>query len=98
MQMHGGDLQRHFSDAEIANSYFTNKQIKIKELAQKSGRSIGEVYRIVYKYGKPNRREQPNYESIYQYASSGLSANKIAEFTGYTPRNIRYILKNKLAE
>lgn len=92
VQLNGQDWKQHISDSEIANSYFHEKNIKVKELALKSGRSIGEVYRIIYNFGGPTRRNV-NYENVYQLANSGLPVKKIAELTGYTTRNVRYILK-----
>jgi hypothetical protein len=81
-----------FADSEIANMYFHNPQVKVREIANKTGRSVAEVYRILHQFGSPNRQIN-NHENVMMFANSGFSVNKIAEFTGYTPRNIRYILK-----
>ena len=80
------------SDVEVANLYFHNSGMKVREISEKTGRSIGEVYRILHKFGSPNRQIS-NHENVFTYAASGMSVGKIADFTGYTPRNIRYILK-----
>lgn len=81
-----------FNDQEIANMYFHNHGLKVREIANKTGKSIGEVYRILHRFGTPNRQIS-NHENVASFAQAGFPINKIAEFTGYTPRNIRYILK-----
>ncbi|RDJ35510.1 MAG: hypothetical protein DWQ19_11885 [Crenarchaeota archaeon] len=83
-----------FSDYEVASMYFHNNQLKVREIAQKCGRSIGEVYRILHRFGSPNRQIS-NHENVLSFADAGFPINKIAEFTGYTPRNVRYILKKQ---
>lgn len=80
------------SDLEVANIYFHNPGIKVREIAEKANKSIAEVYRILHRFGTPNR-QLPNHENVISFASAGFPIKKIAEFTGYTPRNIRYILK-----
>jgi len=79
-------------DLEVANMYFHNTGLKVREIAEKSRRSVAEVYRILHRFGTPNR-QITNHENVISFASAGFPIKKIAEFTGYTPRNIRYILK-----
>jgi len=85
------NLDNPISDTEIASLYYHNTNMKVRDLAIRTGKSIGEVYRIIHRQGSPNRKMN-NHENVFSFASSGMSVNKIAEFTGYTPRNIRYIL------
>ena len=88
----GSDYQ--YSDMEVANLYYSQYPgTKVKEIAVVTGRSVGELYRILHQYGSPNRLKQ-NYQSVLSFADSGMNVNRIAELTGYTPRNVRYILKN----
>ena len=89
-----GEQPPELTDIEIANLYFHHNNMKVREIASKTQKSIGEVYRILRRYGNPNRQIS-NHENVHSFAQSGLSVSKIAEFTGYTPRNIRYILKSK---
>lgn len=86
--------ENSFSDPEVATMYFHNHGMKVREIATKTNKSIGEVYRIIQKYGSPNRQIS-NHENVMSFAGAGFNVNKIAEFTGYTPRNIRYILKRR---
>lgn len=86
------DTKPHLDDFQVANLYFHNPALKVKEISDQSGKSVGEVYRILHKFGNPNRQIH-NHEAVLSYSQSGFPINKIAEFTGYTPRNIRYILK-----
>ena len=85
------------SDSDIVNLYFHDPNMKVKEISLKSGKSIGEVYRILHKYGSPNR-QITNHETVISYDQAGFPIKKIAEFSGYTPRNIRYILKKHKRE
>jgi|GEM_PF-2787107 len=92
---HAGDGYQ-YSDMEVANLYYGNYPgAKVKEIAMITGRSVGELYRILHKHGSPNRLKQ-NYHSVLTFADSGMDVNRIAELTGYTPRNVRYILKNHI--
>ena len=83
-----------FSDHEIAAMYFHSPGTKVREIAIQTQKSIGEIYRILHNFGTPNRQIS-NQENVMAFANSGMPVNKIAEFTGYTPRNIRYILKKR---
>jgi hypothetical protein len=80
-------------ETKILNLYFQTK-MKIKEISQATNVSVGDIYRILHKFGKPNRKST-NHENVLSFAKSNLPINKIAEFTGYSPRNIRYILRKK---
>jgi len=42
-----------FSDHEVASIYFHNHQMKVREIAEKTNKSIGEVYRILHRFGIP---------------------------------------------
>ena len=85
-----------YSDMEVANLYYSDYPgTKVREIAVATGRSVGELYRILHKFGSPNRLKQ-NYHNVLSFADSGMDVNQIAELTGYTPRNVRYILKNQI--
>ena len=87
------------SDIEVANMYFGQYPgVKVREIARQTGRSVAEVYRIIHRHGKPNRMRD-NHDNVLALASSGMNARRIAELTGYTPRNVSYILrKHELQE
>jgi hypothetical protein len=79
-----------FQDSEIINFY--NSGRKITEIARLAGRSVGEIYRVLQNFEiKPNRLNLAK-QHVIDYAGSGYSVPQIAELTGYTPRNVRYIL------
>lgn len=82
----------NFNDSEIAGMYFHNSDIKVRDIAKKTNKSVAEVYRILHRFGSPNRKIS-NHANVFSFAEAGWPINKIAEFTGYTPRNVRYILK-----
>jgi len=83
--------QKH-EDAEVASLYFHNR-MKVREIANTTGKSIGEIYRIVRRFGgEPNRmrRDQAN---VIALADSGMGAKAVSDFTGFTVRHVRNILK-----
>lgn len=82
------------TDSEIINLYYQHPDVSIREISARSGRSIGEIYRIVHKFGSPNRFHS-NKHNVLAFAGSGLPVPRIAELTGYSSRNVRYILKNE---
>lgn len=84
------NISSESNETRVLNLYFQTK-MKIKEISQETNVSVGDIYRILHKFGKPNRRNT-NHENVLLFAKSNLPINKIAEFTGYSPRNIRYIL------
>jgi hypothetical protein len=84
-------LENGCSDQEIINLYL-NSPSKVKEICIKSGKSIGEFYRIIRNHDFAPNRLKAHHHHVVNYYNSGLSFNQIAELTGYTPRNIRYIV------
>lgn len=80
------------SDFEIANLYFHNQNMTVREIAERADVPIAELYRILKRYGSPNR-QLPAHDSVMSFNHAGFPTKKIAEFTGYSPRNVRHILK-----
>jgi len=87
---------RRYSDFEIANLYFGNPGVKVRDIAQQTGKSVAEVYRILHKHGKPNRQVTNHHNVLALAENPALNVSTIAQMTGYTPRNIRYILRKRL--
>lgn len=86
-----------YSDMEVANIYFHNKSYKIRDISAMTGKSVSEIYEILHRFGKPNRKNT-YHDHVKSLAEAGMSIYKIAELTGYSTRNIRYILKNLVKE
>ncbi len=84
--------ERLYRDIEVVHFYMQHPSMAVKEIASKTNRSIGEVYRIVKRHGSTPNRVCNNHENVHAFAKSGIPVYKIAELTGYTPRNVRYIL------
>lgn len=85
------------TELEIANMYF-HGQLRVREIARNTQKSIGEVYRIIKRYGEPNRTRSDQ-QIVISLADSGLGTSAIAELTGYTGRHVRNILsKNRFSE
>jgi DNA-binding NarL/FixJ family response regulator len=95
------DFFRHaeqgWSDQEIINIYLSTPEKKIQELSHETGKSVGEIYRILHNNQITPNRLRTNHQNVLDFAASGMSVIQIAELTGYTPRNVRYILA-KLTE
>lgn len=88
------DQSVSLSNLDIANLYFHNSGVKVRDIAAKANKSVAEVYRILHQFGSPNR-QITNHEAVISFSNAGFPIQKIAEFTGYTSRNIRYILKKQ---
>lgn len=82
-----------YSDHEIIGLYLSNQ--KISEIAIKTNKSYAEIYRILHNNNVHPNRLRTNHHHVVDFALGGMGINQIAELTGYSPRNIRYIL-NKL--
>jgi len=90
------DFFRHaehgYTNDEIVSIYLNSPDKRITEISFITGKSVGELYRILHENGvKPNRLKV-NHNNVFDFAYSGMSVQQIAELTGYTPRNVRYIL------
>lgn len=82
------------SDLEIASQYLYGRE-PVREIAKKTGKSIGEIYRILRKqHMEPNRRRSDQ-SAVIALADSGMPAKTIADFTGYTARHVRNLLKKQ---
>jgi nicotinic acid mononucleotide adenylyltransferase len=75
----------------ISDMYFRNSE-KIKEISKKTGKSTGHIYRVLKKFGGPNRIKK-NYQVVKSLHDSGFGYKSIANLSGYTLRHIRNILK-----
>lgn len=83
------------SNWDVINLYLHNLDIPVREISKRTGRSIGEIYRIVRQIGYSPNRQILNHNNVRTFSQSGLPVSKIAELTGYTPRNVRYVLKRE---
>jgi len=92
----GGDpVNYQLTNMEIANMYLQSPRLTIREISEKTGKSIGELYRILKSHGASPNRQSTNRHNVVLFADSGFSIHQIAELTGYTSRNVRYILKKE---
>lgn len=88
------EFYHDYNNQKIIELYVNSKG-KIKEIAQQTDTSIGEIYRILHGYNITPNRLKINHSNVLEFANSGLSISQIAELTGYTSRNVRYILSNR---
>ena len=85
---------RRNTDWEVASLYFGSSKLTVQEISRKTGVSVAEIYRILERSGSKPNRQITNHHNVRLF--SHLPVPQIAELTGYTPRNVRYILsKNK---
>jgi len=87
--------EQNYSAHAIVNLYNHNPDKKIKEIAQITGKSVGEIYRILHNFNVTPNRQKTNHHNVINFANSGYNIKQIADFTGYTERNVRYILANE---
>lgn len=85
-------------DGEIVNLYLNSPKIRISEIAQQFGKSEAEIYRILHANDVSPNRQMVNHQKVKNLSQLGFKVREIAEYTGYTPRNVRYILARNLSE
>lgn len=82
------------ADWELAHMYHHDK-MKVRELAQKTGHSVGSLYRKIRQSGGYPNRQQPDHQTILDLDERGFEPTKIAELVGRTASNVRYVLSKK---
>jgi len=85
-------------DSKIVQLYLSNPETKITELAKQVGKSQAEIYRILHAHDVLPNRLKINHEKVIQLHRVGWNINEIAQFTGYTTRNVRYIIAKTMNE
>ena len=85
-------------DRNIINVYLNSPKMKISEIAQQFGKSEAEIYRILHSNDISPNRQNVNHQKVQNLSQLGWEVREIAEFTGYTPRNVRYILAKNISE
>ncbi len=78
-------------DYDCVNLY--QNHAKIREISSLTGKSIGEVYRSLARFGIQPNRKQSLGEHVHFLKNSGMTTAQIATMTGYSDRNVRYILR-----
>ena len=84
-------------DGHIINVYLNAPEISISEISQKFQKSEAEIYRILHANEISPNRLKVHHQKVQNLSQLGWNVQQIAEFTGYTARNVRYIL-NKFHE
>lgn len=88
------NFKKYFNEnADIVNLYLHSKE-KVKDIAQKTGKSVPEVYRTLRKYSLEPSRINSRKDVVLSYHKAGMSISEIAEKTGYSTRNVRHIIGN----
>ena len=82
-------------DRKVVGLYLQDPKLEIHEIAIISNKSIGEIYRILRVNGVEPNRIKNNHKKVESLAKLGWGIREIAELTGYSTRNVRYILKGK---
>lgn len=86
-----GQVENDYSDHQVVNLYLDPGR-KITEIASATNKSIAEIYRILHSYNVQPNRLRTNHQNVIDFATAGMRISQIAELTGYSPRNVRYIL------
>ena len=81
-----------YSDYSVINLYLNDPGRKITEISQLTHKSIGEIYRILHSNNVQPNRLRTNHQNVIDFAGAGMAISQIAELTGYSTRNVRYIL------
>ena len=91
-------FKNFFKQQEVIRLYLNSPGKRIAEISVETGESVGEIYRILHGNGINPNRLGANHQNVMDFSRSGLSVQQIAELTGYTPRNVRYILSKITTE
>ncbi len=81
------------SAAELVDAYLNHPDEHVTEIARRSGYALSEFYRTLRRAGVTPCRLKTNQHLVSSYHNAGYNVSQIAELTGYTARNVRYILK-----
>lgn len=98
--MHGFQefFQTRNKDGLIVDTYMKRPDLSVSSIGRLHGMSEREVYRVLrFNHVSPNRKSS-RHESVRSLSGLGWGIKDIAEFTGYTTRNVRYILNKSLRE
>mgnify|MGYP000110746666 CR=1 FL=1 len=85
-------------DEEIINLYLNNPKLRVSEISRIIGKPESELYRILHANDISPNRLKINHQKVKSLTHLGWNVKSIAELTGYTPRNVRYILSKKLSD
>lgn len=80
-------------DAEVISLYLNQPKLTVNEIASFTKRPVSEIYRILHAHDVSPNRLKSNHDKVKSLLGLGWNTNEIAKLTGYTERNIRYILK-----
>lgn len=87
-------LQFGTESTEVVNLYLYDK-IKISEIAERTGKTIPEIYRILRaNHIAPNRLGK-QHDAVHHYLGTGMPNSAIADLTGYSSRTVRRIASRK---
>lgn len=79
-------------DAQIIHLYLNRNDISVGEIARIFERSEADIYRILHANDITPNRLKVNHQKVKNLSQLGWDIQEIARLTGYTPRNVRYIL------
>jgi len=84
-----------YDEIEVINMYSSGSNVPVREIAQRTNKSIGEVYRILQRHHVNPNRTRLNYHNVYALSDSGVPTPTVADMTGYSIRHVRNIIKNR---
>jgi predicted transcriptional regulator len=79
-------------DSQIIHLYLNRNDISVGEIARLFERSEADIYRVLHAHDIAPNRLKVNHQKVKNLSQLGWDIQEIARFTGYTPRNVRYIL------
>jgi transcriptional regulator len=85
-------FKEFFWNGEVIGLYLHRPDMKVSEIAKNTGKSQAEIYRILHSNNVQPNRLKTAHDAVVELSERGWSVQQIADFTGYTDRNVRYIL------
>ena len=89
-------LENNIQDSEIIQIYLNRDDLSVKNIANIYSKSESEIYRILHHSNINPNRQKTHHEKVHNLSTLGWGIKEISNFTGYSTRNVRYILKKFL--
>jgi hypothetical protein len=91
-------FENNQNESQVINIYLARPDLSVSKIGNMFGLSEREVYRILHVSQINPNRKNLHKEKVQHLHGLGWGIKEIANFTGYSARNVRYILKNPLRE
>jgi hypothetical protein len=82
-------------DSEIIHMYLNGGGVSVSDIGANYGKSETDVYRILRANSINPNRKGVHHEKVRSLSRLGWGIREISSMTGYSTRNVRYIIKRE---